>query len=140
MRVEGHGCQLSDPGEQLSAHNYVRAVMDAFGAAVRAQDIEKVLSLSTDDVILVGSGREEVGIGRDDVTRFLTSLFSELPPITWDWDDWEIRDGGSHAWFVTEGRVSYGETTSPYRASGVCRRDDLGEWKLAMFHGAAPDD
>ena len=113
--------------------------MVSFGAAVHAQNIESVLRVCTDDVIIFGSGREEVGIGRDDVTRFLTTLFSEVPPITWEWDDWEIRDGGSQAWFVTEGRVRYGDTVSPYRASGVCRRDELGEWKLAMFHGATPD-
>ena len=112
--------------------------MDAFGAAVHAQDIEGVLRVTTDDVILIGSGAGEVGVGREHVARFLAALFSEVPPIKWEWDDWEIRDGGSTAWFVAEGRVRFGDTTSPYRAAGVCRRDDFGEWKLAMFHGAEP--
>ena len=128
---------MSDPNE-LSA-GYVRAVLGAFGEAVHAQDVERVLRVVTDDAIVIGSETGEMGFDREGIRAFIQRVFTRYDPITWEWDLLETRADGSHAWFFAEGQVSYGDRRSPYRASGVCVRDDVGEWRLAMFHGAAPE-
>lgn len=129
---------MPDPDEQLSA-SYIRAVLDAFGKAAQTQDVKAMLSVVTDDGIIVGSSSQEKAFGRTELTSFLERLFSELGPIHWEWDSWEVRSTGSCGWFFVEGRVRAGDQIAPYRASGVCLRDEMGEWKLAMFHGSTPD-
>ncbi len=129
---------MPDSDEQLSA-GYVRAVLDAFSDAVQSKDIEKVLRVVTNDAIVVGSELGEMGIGSG-VRDFIQRVFDRYPPIHWEWDLVETRADGGHAWFFVEGHVHYGDERVPYRASGVCRRDELGEWKLAMFHGSTPED
>ena len=93
----------------------------------------------TSDVIVVGSEEGEFAFGRPALPAFLQRIFSTLPQIEWTWDHWETRGEGDHAWFLVEGTVRLGDEKEPYRASGVCCRDELGEWRLAMFHGSAPD-
>lgn len=128
---------MPDPNE-LSAR-YARAVLDAFGQAIHAQDVERVLRVVTDDALVIGSESGEMGFGREGIRTFIQGVFTRYDPITWDWNLLEAKADGNHAWFFAEGEVSYGEQRSPYRASGVCVRDEVGEWRLAMFHGAAPE-
>ena len=130
---------MPDPDEQLSA-GYVRAVLDAFSDALHSQNVDRVMRVLTDDAVVVGSEAGEMGFGREGVRDFIARVIERYPPIHWEWDLVETRADGGHAWFFVEGHVHYGDTRSPYRASGVCVRDELGEWKLAMFHGSSPDD
>ncbi|MDQ3940895.1 MAG: nuclear transport factor 2 family protein [Actinomycetota bacterium] len=129
---------MPDPDDQLSA-GYVRAVLDAFSNAVHSKDVDRVLRVVTNDALVIGSERGEMGFGNHGVKDFIQRVFERYPPIHWEWDLVEARADGSHAWFFVEGNVLYGDERQRYRASGVCRRDDLGEWKLAMFHGSTPE-
>ncbi len=106
---------------------------------MQAQEIDRVLRIVTDDALVIGSERDEMGFGKAGVRTFIEGVFDRYPPIHWEWDLIESRDAGSHAWFFVEGRVHYGTEESPYRASGVCVRDEVGEWRLAMFHGSSPE-
>lgn len=80
-----------------------------------------------------------MAFGHEEIKTFLEGLFARIGAIRWEWERWEARDQGSHAWFFAEGTAYFGNDSAAYRASGVCERDELGEWRLAMFHGAAPD-
>ena len=118
----------------------MRLVLGEWGRAAREQDVERALAITTEDAIVVGSGSQERAFGRDELAVFLERVFRDLGSIHWEWESWEARVGDSHAWFFVQGRVSAGGQEAPYRASGVCRLDDAGEWKLALFHGSTPDD
>lgn len=128
---------MSDPDKQLSSR-YARAVLDAFLRAVEAKDVKAALAVVTDDAIIAGSDPGELAFGRENLGPFFEQIFAELPDVAWEWDISETRGAGSHAWFLVEGSVDVGGEKSPYRASGVCLRDEMGEWKLALYHGAAP--
>ena len=114
-------------------------MLDAFGQGMYSLDIERVLRVLTEDALVIGSEVGELGFGHDAIRTFIKRVMDRYGPIKWEWDLVEIRGAGDHAWFFVEGNVSYSGELSPYRASGVCRRDDVGEWKLAMFHGSTPD-
>jgi ketosteroid isomerase-like protein len=102
--------------------------------------VKAVLDVVTEDVVVVGSDPGESAFGRSALPAFLQHIFSTLPPIEWKWEHWETRGEGDHAWFFVEGIVGLGGEIQAYRASGVCRRDELGEWRLAMFHGSSPTE
>ena len=117
----------------------VRGVLESFARAAGDADVTATLNVLTDDALIVGSDAGEKAFGRDAIKLFLEELFGTVGPVTWEWDGYETRSEGSYAWFFVEGRVLFKGNSHPYRASGLCRRDDVGEWRLAMFHGSTPD-
>jgi uncharacterized protein (TIGR02246 family) len=121
----------------------VLAVFDRFNEAVPARDLPATMALFAQeaDVLLLASEAGEVAIGRGDVLRFFTRIFSRPVRYSWEWSRRGVSSAGDIAWVFAEGEVVVrgveGEKRGPYRITGVLVRRE-GRWLLVQFHGSEP--
>lgn len=122
----------------------IQALLDAFGDAVRARDLEATLALLAEtDVIVVGSEAGEESVGLDEVRAFFARLYARESSYGWEWSRRWVSLAGRIGWFVADGeeviRSPAGEVMKrlPYVMSGVAERRADG-WRLRMLHGSEP--
>ena len=116
---------------------FLRELLDAWGKAVEARDLEALLDLWTEDAVFAGASEEEVKVGPQIREWFGTVLASDHV-VHMTWHEPILRQEGDRAWFMVEATVTVDRTTPrPYRISGVLRRE-AGVWRFAMWNGAEP--
>ena len=131
--------------DRVAAVDDVLTTIEAFGAALRAQDptaAETVWSLDRADVAILGSASGERFIGPDAVRACLTALTSRPTSHDWRWVDRRISVVGDVAWFVADApwqtvQPDGSVTERPYRVTGVLVHDE-GGWRWCQYHGSEP--
>ena len=129
----------------MAAVDDVLTTIDAFGAALRAQDptaAETVWSLDRADVAILGAASGERFIGPDAVRACLTTLTSRPTSHDWRWVDRRISVVGDVAWFIADApwqtvQPDGSVTERPYRVTGVLVHDE-GGWRWRQYHGSEP--
>jgi uncharacterized protein (TIGR02246 family) len=135
-----YGAAMSD---RTSDEVDVREVVRRFDEALERLDLETALSLSTDDLVFIGSGEGEQAVGRDAVLRMAEELASRSAGIdfTVTSSTMNVNVYGDVAVVTSFGtaelRSPRGNRTGPYRLTGTLLRDD-GNWKWRVHHGSEP--
>ena len=115
----------------------VNELLEAWGKAVAARDLEALMDLWTEDAIFAGASEEELKIGPQ-VREWFGTVMATDHTVELTWEDPIVRTEGDLAWFFVEATVTVdGIKPRPYRISGVLRRQ-LGAWRFAMWTGAEP--
>jgi uncharacterized protein (TIGR02246 family) len=121
----------------------VREVVRQFDDALERLDLEAALSLSTEDLVFIGSGQGEQAVGRDAVLRMAEELASRSADIdfTITTSTMDVNVYGDVAvvtsFGIAELRSPRGSRTGPYRLTGTLLRD-RGNWKWRVHHGSEP--
>ena len=133
------------------AARLARSVLDRFEEGIAASDVDALMSLCTEDVVLFGSARANVGseASRD----YLGLIVETYATIRWHLDPIEVVHADEArvvvAGFgeVEHSEVEHGEVErgaaaaperTPFRLTLVLAR--AGEdWRIAHFHGSVPE-
>ncbi|MFN2484028.1 MAG: nuclear transport factor 2 family protein [Candidatus Limnocylindria bacterium] len=126
----------------MGAADDVLAVVDAFGEALHARDLEASLALVDDDpdLTIIASEGVKAHRGPADVRAFLERIYSGPHTYGWRWRDrWaQVHDGT--AWFVAVGNETVEEVHAetlivPYCLTGVAFLT-AGRWRLRLLHAS----
>ncbi len=121
----------------------ILAVFDRFNEVVPARDLPATMALFAQeaDVLLLGSEAGEVAMGRGELLRFFTRIYSRPVRYSWVWRRRTVSCIGDIAWVFAEGEIVVrgveGEKRGPFRLTGVLEKRE-GRWLLAQFHGSEP--
>jgi hypothetical protein len=119
----------------------ISALIDAFGHALHAQDLERSMApLATEaDLAVIPSEGVDVYRGPDAVRAFLSRIYESSRRYGWSWNDRWISVEGTTAWFVAAGDEEVDEEdathTIPYCLTGVAVRTPSG-WRLRLLHAS----
>lgn len=117
----------------MSSNSTVEGLLAAWIEAFNSHDLDRHMSLYTEDAVLFGSVAE-LQIGRDTIRRYFSKrgpgvhVVSYPMPLVRHLSD-EIA--------ITAGHVDFadGETPMPYRMTWVLVRQN-GGWRIAQHHGS----
>lgn len=142
------GCTSLGAGPPTSSENVqaeVRRALDQFSDISRRADLVAMMAQFDEraDIMLVGSDKAEVFIGRTAMEGWLESLYKSSG-FSWQMDRVEISHNGDTAWAFVEGKMNVNSKATgklrfskPYRFSAVLvKRGDRWVWRL--FHGSEP--
>ena len=128
------------------AARLARSVLDRFEEGVAASDVDALMSLCTDDVVLFGTARANVG---SDASRDYIGVLVEIyATIRWHLDPIGVVHADEERVVVAGfGEVEHSEVEhgaaaaperTPFRLTLVLARvgDD---WRIAHFHGSVPE-
>jgi ketosteroid isomerase-like protein len=125
----------------------VLARFDAFDEALTGRrDAAAALALfvADDDIVMWGSGRQEVALGRPAVKRLFEQIgaSTSAAKLSFRWQSRQVRIEGDVAWvnavgeFVDE-HPERGTETGPYRITALFLRRQ-GEWFWHTHSGSEP--
>lgn len=122
----------------------VIAVLDEWAAAYDRKDPDAYAATFSedDDVLLFGTGSDEVVAGRDKIAELLQRDFEEADQLRVRLGDLHVSEAGEVAWAATHNavvEVSAGgqDQTIPLRLTAVLQRRD-GRWLIQHAHVSAP--
>jgi len=122
-------------------HRLVLETLDAYAERYDAKDVDGVSSLFARDseVVLFGTGADELWVGYDQVREQFTRNFAEAETVHFEWTWRHVSGTEGSAWAATTANVHVtvgGVTrTIPIRFSVVLERRD-GEWKWVHRHAS----
>jgi uncharacterized protein (TIGR02246 family) len=127
-------------GDAQSVRDALTALDDAF----ERRDLDAVLALCTEDVVFIGSGEGEEGVGRDAIGPMFAALAPHLDrgfewSLRWESVDVDVLGdvallfASGNARLVTQRR----DLRFRYRLTGVLVRSG-GEWLWRVHHGSEP--
>jgi uncharacterized protein (TIGR02246 family) len=123
------------------AARLARTVLDRLEEGIAAQDLAALTALCTDDVVLFGTARANVGA---DATReYLRLVIDSSARLRWLLDPIEVVHADDDLVVVAGlGEVEYdggeGRVRTPFRLTLVLERAG-GDWLVAHFHGSVPE-
>lgn len=119
----------------------INAAVDAFFAAIAAQDLDAAIdSFSKDpDIRLIGSESDERAIGVEAVRAFLRRVVERDEVFSLEFTDRHVSHRGDVAWFYGDGlaHMSSSDRAGGYRVAGVLVREE-GTWRWVQYVGAEP--
>jgi ketosteroid isomerase-like protein len=127
---------MSDPDERS-----VESLIDAFGVALGARDLEGSMAQLDDDAGLVVIPSEGVDVyrGTGPVRSFLSRIYGGPRRYGWRLNDRTVAIDGNTAWFTALGDETVEEAdavrTIPYCLTGVAVRR-AGGWRLRLLHAS----
>lgn len=119
----------------------VLVLIDDFGAALHARDLDRSMAvLSPDpDLTVIPSEGVDVYRGPDAVRGFLARIYRADRRYGWRWHDRWVAVDGVTAAFVCRGTESVGEEgltkLIPYCLTGTATRSRDG-WRLRLLHAS----
>ena len=129
---------MTDSADTAADEAAVRALVDAFVAAIRARDIDGVMQVFAPEVVSFDLG-PPLKHGRDDFDRRWRAMFgAHEGPIDYLIEDLQIAIGGDVAFSHSLNRTS----ASPERwvRWTACYRRIDGWWRIVHEHVSAPVD
>lgn len=130
--------RLDMTGSDVSS---VNVLIDSFGDALQARDLEASLAQLDDgsDVVVIPSEGVEVHRGREEVRSFLSRIYSGPRRYRWLLQDRTISVEGRAAWFTAVGdeivEDANGMTRIPYCLTGAAVKTSTG-WRLRLLHAS----
>jgi uncharacterized protein (TIGR02246 family) len=128
-----------------TAQGEIRALIDRWVAAAKAQDLETVMASYTPDVLAFDAIGALQFKGRDAYRQHWEACFSHMQggEMIFDISELSVTAGQDLAYFhyiVRCGGECDGETKVGWmRVTGVCRRDK-GQWRIVHEHFSSPFD
>lgn len=116
-----------------------------FNSAVTNKDIEKATSVFDNDsnVILAGSGKDELHKGNVAIRKFLERFLSQPFSVSWNMSNMSVNQNNKTAWAFVDGTATIqydnGQVANmPYRITVVMvKKGKIWKWKL--FNGSVPE-
>lgn len=122
----------------------VVAALEGWAAAYGDKDADAYAAAfgDGDDVLLLGTGSDEVVVGRDKIAELLRRDFEEAESVLVNLGGLQVSSNGDVAWAVThdaavEATIGGQHLTMPLRITTVLRRTD-GHWLIQHAHVSAP--
>jgi uncharacterized protein (TIGR02246 family) len=122
----------------------VIAAMDDWAAAYDHKDPAAYAAAfgDDDDVIPLGTGADEIAVGRDAIRHMIQRDFEEAEQVRVELGDVRVAAAGDVAWAVmpkaaVEVTVGGQEESIPLRITAVFQRTD-GPWLIRHAHVSAP--
>lgn len=117
-----------------------RALLDRFEAGIAARDLTALIEMCTEDVVLYGSARANVG--REEARRYL-ELVVQANTLRWLLDSWSVlHHDDKYLLLAATGQVEFDEGTGPERSDfrlSLWLVRETETWKIGHFHGSVPD-
>jgi uncharacterized protein (TIGR02246 family) len=121
----------------------VQSVIDLVAEAFEERDIEKMMSLFSDDddLVVIGTGADERKVGKNEVRSLFKRDWaqSEASSLIYNWR--VVSSAGVVAWAAVDGsvyaRVGQREIHLPVRLSIVMKRIS-GRWSIVHWHLSVP--
>jgi uncharacterized protein (TIGR02246 family) len=123
------------------AARLARSVLDRLEERIAAHDLDALTAMCTDDVVLFGTARANVGA---DATReYLRLVVDSNARLRWHLDPIEVVHADDDRVVVAGfGEVEYDEgerlVRTPFRLTLVLERAG-DDWLVAHFHGSVPE-
>jgi len=127
---------LSDEDRRL-----VLETLDSYAERYNAKDVDGVTSLFSrdSDVVLFGTGADELWVGYEDVRRQFARNFAEAEAVRFEWTWRHVSGTETSAWAATTANVHVtvggARRTIPIRFSVALERHD-GDWKWVHRHAS----
>ena len=125
----------------IAAQADVSRLIDGFGAALHARDVEASIALLADeaDLTVIPSEGVEIHRGPQETREFLGRIYSGPRLYGWDLPNRRISVEGSVAWFVASGDETVEQDGArrriPYCLTGVAVRT-LSGWRFRLLHAS----
>lgn len=139
--------QPSPEDRMLADQRAITRLQEADIAANTALDLDALVSLTTDDVVLLPPGRPPV-VGKKALRSFYQGLVDKNPDAqvlaySEEWDEVRIVGDFAFQWGTiterTKASVTAAESSSAVHAMRMLARQPDGSWKIARFMwNAAP--
>jgi ketosteroid isomerase-like protein len=119
----------------------IGSLIDAFGTALHARDVQDSMALLDDDpeLIVIPSEGVDMYRGPGDVRSFLSRIYRGPRTYGWRLDDRVISSDGDAAWFTALGDETVEEDGAtvliPYCLTGVAVKRTDG-WRLRLLHAS----
>lgn len=137
--------EAAPPAAPGAVQAEIRGALDRFNEASARGDLAAVMASFDDraDVLLVGSDKGEVYLGRAAMEGWLGKLYKGTG-FGWQMDRVDLGHHGGTAWVFVEGKMVLRDLpsgkvrgTTPYRFTGVLvKKGEAWIWRL--FHGSVP--
>lgn len=121
----------------------VREILDRFATAYAAKDVEAVMRLFVpgDDVQLVGTGADEIRLGRDAVRHQVERDFAQSDRLSLTYEQTHVGGAGDLAWVMAlcTAEATIGEQTirlDPRLTAFLVRQGDT--WLIQQTHLSVP--
>jgi uncharacterized protein (TIGR02246 family) len=115
-----------------------------FNSAVTNKDIDKASNMFDNDsnVILAGSGKEELHKGNAAIRKFLERFLSNPFRVSWNMSNMSVDQNKETAWAFVDGTATIkhdnGQVVEmPYRITVVMVKKGK-TWKWKLFNGSVP--
>ncbi|MDP9221553.1 MAG: nuclear transport factor 2 family protein [Actinomycetota bacterium] len=127
----------------IDAQAGVQRAMDEWAAAYAAKDVERLMGLlaSGDDLVLVGTGSDEVCVTRDEIRQQATRDFAQADEVRLDVGKLRVSGRGDVSWAFAEPTVTVragGEQIHmAVRLTAVFVREGE-DWRMSSAHLSVP--
>jgi uncharacterized protein (TIGR02246 family) len=128
----------------MSTDHDVRALIDEWSAAYASKDLDRLMELfgDGDDVLVFGTGADEIRRGQDQLRAQAERDFGQADSLEFETGDVRIGSSGDVAWATMDNarvNASAGgqEMSLPIRATLVLVRGD-GGWVVQHAHVSVP--
>lgn len=122
-------------------HRCVLETLDAYAERYDAKDVDGVTSLFArdDDVVLFGTGADELWVGYDAVRAQFARNFAEAEAVHFEWTWRHVSGAEASAWAATTANVHVtvgGVTRTISIRFSVALEQREGEWKWVHRHAS----
>ena len=121
----------------------IRAALGKWNETASRADLDGFMALfdESNDVMLVGSDRNEIYRGKAEIRGWLAQLFAHNR-FSWDLSHPDIDANENTAWVFVDGTMTITDDTgavtkTPYRFAGVLVKRGQ-DWKWRLFDGSIP--
>ncbi|MBW8881096.1 MAG: nuclear transport factor 2 family protein [Asticcacaulis sp.] len=130
---------MSTPDDKLPDEAAIRALVDAFVKAIRARDIDAVMSVFAPEIVSFDLGPPlSHGGGEDFRQRWQTLFAAHTGPVDYDIRDLSITVGGDVAFSHSLNRT--GAAPERWVRWTACYRRIDGWWRIVHEHVSVPVD
>lgn len=116
-----------------------RVLLDRFEAGIAARDVTALIEMCTEDVVLFGSTRANVG--REEARRYL-DLVVQANTLRWLLSSWSVlHHDDKYLLVAATGEVEFDEGSGPERSEfrlSLWLVRVAETWKVGHFHGSVP--
>ena len=127
----------------MGTSDAVRQLLDELAAAYTERDPKRALDLFADDIVFVGTGGDELRLGRKEVGEQISRDLTQAESLTVEVTDVHVGDAEvlEQAWFFAhialEATVDGDLVSMPMRMTGVASTND-GEPRFRQTHFSLP--
>jgi len=121
----------------------ITQALQTWNSAAKSANVDRCLALFDDseNIMLIGSDKGEINIGKTQSKEWLTQIFG-FASFSWEMDSINIDSNGKTAWVFVEGTMVVefkqgGTKRTPYRFTGILVKKK-SEWKWRLFNGSIP--
>ncbi|QIG43007.1 nuclear transport factor 2 family protein [Nocardioides anomalus] len=125
----------------MTAEDEARALLQELQAAVTDRDLDRLVSVFSDDPVVFGTNSTNLGV--DELQTYAAGVLAAEHTPVWSWDTVIVlEESDDRVLFTVIGRTGVGAALSePFRLSALAvrRPGREADWRLRHFHGSVPE-